>query len=71
MVRLKTRSLLFQILYPDDPLKGNLIKVPFQQSSEAAVNVNLLLNLLRSQVQINFGDYGMGSVASTLAGTYP
>jgi hypothetical protein len=69
MVRLKTRNLHFQVLFPEAELMGKRTKVsPFIRPCPGNVQAGSILALVRSQLQINFGDYGLGLVASTLAG---
>lgn len=74
MVRLKTRYLLFELLYPDElPDVGKeseaLVELALRQPSHPSVDARKLLKLLKDSVQMNFGDLGLGSVASTIAST--
>jgi len=64
MVRLKSRWLLFEILYPSESST-----IPFSAPSQN-VTPKLLLDTLRQQIAYNFGDQGSGLVASSLAIRY-
>lgn len=64
MVRLKSRWLLFEILYPSESSN-----VTFSAASQN-VTSKLLLDTLRQQIAYNFGDQGSGLVASSLAIRY-
>src|SRR5579859_1023489 len=66
MVRLKSRWLLFEILYPSEPSTSLL---PFTAPSQT-VTAKLLNDLLRQQIAYNFGDHGSGLVASSLSIKY-
>jgi ribonuclease P/MRP protein subunit POP5 len=66
MVRLKSRWLLFEILYPSEPSTS---LIPFTAPSQT-VTAKLLNDLLRQQIAYNFGDHGSGLVASSLSIKY-
>lgn len=71
MVRLKTRYLLFEILYPEgiDSLSedyGSAIRKP----SPSNIDAKALSRLLRDTIELNFGDFGTGSIASTISIKY-
>ncbi|GAV53682.1 hypothetical protein ZYGR_0AK01840 [Zygosaccharomyces rouxii] len=76
MVRLKTRYILFEVLYPYDTLQDK------QSSGSRALNTDILLRHhrvspshinaktisqeVRRSLQTNFGDYGLGKAGSLL-----
>ncbi|CCC70588.1 hypothetical protein NCAS_0F01040 [Naumovozyma castellii] len=69
MVRLKSRYVLFEILYP--PVTGTQyskteIYVSNHTQSPHQITSKTLLQEIRRSLQINFGDYGAGKVASLL-----
>lgn len=74
MVRIKQRYLLVQILYPSSAIKTPKSEVPQSILSYAPTPTHItssaLLNLLRSQVSLLFGDYGSGVLASSLSIKY-
>lgn len=74
MVRLKSRYILFEVLYPlvSDSSEAATytskkdILVQHHKVSPIAVNPKTLLQELRRVIQINFGDYGLGKASSLL-----
>ncbi|CAN6621383.1 ribonuclease P/MRP protein subunit Pop5p [Trichomonascus vanleenenianus] len=73
MVRLKTRYLLFQILYPNEidnnaKFSENIVKIKRPSSPE--LDGRRVLKLIKQSIEYHFGDYGMGVVASTIAVKY-
>lgn len=76
MVRLKTRYLLFEILYPDELDERDLCgskaqnKVNLRQPTENKVDGRFMTRLIRDAVLEQFGEYGAGVVASTIAVKY-
>lgn len=73
MVRLKTRYLLIEILYPDELLDSDLeskaqVERSLRSSTLPNVDSRKLLKLLKQSVEVNFGDLGLGYIASTIAG---
>lgn len=76
MVRLKTRYLLFEILYPDELEHGSLNgsitqnKVTLRSPTEKKVDGRYMTRLIRQAVLESFGEYGAGVVASTIAVKY-
>jgi ribonuclease P/MRP protein subunit POP5 len=76
MVRLKTRYLLFEILYPDslpvDLRSSSLVEngINLRQVSDKKLDGRTMNRLLRQTIEMNFGEYGIGLVANTIAGEY-
>lgn len=75
MVRLKTRYLLFEIIYPDSLNSNNLndklqTHVDLRQPSDSSVDARKLSKLFRDSVQEFYGDYGSGVLSSTIAVKY-
>lgn len=74
MVRIKNRYLLVHILSPDlDPLRpprDNHEVVPavveFHQPSPDTLDPRLFAQMIREQVSLMYGDYGLGLVTSSL-----
>ncbi|CUS20799.1 LAQU0S01e14906g1_1 [Lachancea quebecensis] len=76
MVRLKSRYVLFEVLYPEaeafesennvDVLSKRDILLRHHQVTPARVTVKTILQELRRVIQFNFGDYGSGKVNSLL-----
>ena len=81
MVRIKHRYLLLNILFPapeyahikaaksDDTVSNNDF-LRFHAPSPPHLTAQLLLRLIRDSIQLNFGDYGSGIVASSLKCVY-
>ena len=76
MVRLKHRYLLVNILYPD-PKTANVrlvakdgeptpYNMQFRQPSSDAMNIKIMLRVIRDGVTELFGDYGSGKIAGSL-----
>jgi ribonuclease P/MRP protein subunit POP5 len=76
MVRLKSRYLLFEIIYPDgldaikEPLPKTKSSISIRPSTELSVDARKLTTLLKDAIELNFGDYGLGAVSGTLAVKY-
>jgi ribonuclease P/MRP protein subunit POP5 len=75
MVRLKTRYLLFEILYPDELPDIGLdskekVDLALRNPNNSGLDARKLSRLLKESIELNFGDFGLGSVASTVAGKY-
>lgn len=79
MVRLKTRYFLFEILYPDNPEIGldfsatdeaAMARLLRQMPSKSPIDGRTITKALKDAILQNFGDYGMGCVASSLAVKY-
>lgn len=73
MVRLKTRYLLFEVLYPNELQLEDLsdkekTAVALRQPSK--VDAKAITKLLRYSIEKYFGEYGLGVVASTIAVKY-
>ena len=74
MVRLKSRYILFEILYPTTGEKfesvpntqKKTILMNHHRISPNTINAKIILQELRKQLQINFGDYGAGKATSLL-----
>ncbi|CDO95316.1 unnamed protein product [Kluyveromyces dobzhanskii CBS 2104] len=74
MVRLKSRYILFEILYPD--VNDEFETVPnvtkkdiltgHHKVSPNSINVKSIMQELRKQLQINFGDFGLGKATALL-----
>ena len=81
MVRIKHRYLLLNILFPslenahiksaksDDAVSNNDF-LRFHAPSPPHLTAQLLLRQIRDSIQLNFGDYGAGIVASSLKCVY-
>ena len=78
MVRIKHRYLLIHILYPDpadlrakNPSKSSGKAVPdlvhFHRPSPNDLTPQLLVRAIRDQIQLLYGDYGLGLVSSSLS----
>ncbi|ODQ63679.1 ribonucleases P/MRP protein subunit POP5, partial [Nadsonia fulvescens var. elongata DSM 6958] len=76
MVRLKTRYLLFDLIYPDtitseyDGIRPELNTVNIHTPSKTSVDIRLLNRVFRDAIRDAYGEYGAGSVASTIAVKY-
>ncbi|ANB15878.1 RNA-binding protein POP5 [Sugiyamaella lignohabitans] len=75
MVRLKTRYLAFEILNPDSldgisPISSSQNAILLRQPVSQNLNVRILNRLIRESIELNFGDYGLGVVASTITVKY-
>lgn len=74
MVRLKSRYILFEVLYPGDiniesdlePRSRKAILLQHHRATDPQVTAKTILQELRRVVQYNFGDYGSGKVNSLL-----
>ncbi|KAH3680808.1 hypothetical protein WICMUC_000159 [Wickerhamomyces mucosus] len=74
MVRLKSRYILFDIIYPPNPnkelsnysLKNSLTTLHAVSNS----NPKEILNLLRKNIELNYGDYGAGLINYSLMVKY-
>ncbi|WBW74706.1 RNase P and RNase MRP subunit Pop5 [Schizosaccharomyces osmophilus] len=66
MVRFKSRYLLFEVLYPQDKQFHEFSTIP----SDNAITSSGLSKLLRNTIAENFGDVGIGKVASSLSVKY-
>jgi ribonuclease P/MRP protein subunit POP5 len=72
MVRLKTRYLLFEILYPDELSDVELeskasVERALRSPTLPNVDARKLLKLFKQSIEVNFGDLGLGYVSSTIA----
>ena len=74
MVRLKSRYILFEVLYPDvddeyetvpDITKKDILTTHHKVSPNTISPRNILQEL-RKQLQVNFGDYGLGKATALL-----
>ena len=80
MVRLKSRYILFEIIYPDglDRLPSRSEKslasfnsnVQLRQPSAKTLDSRKIVKIIREAIQSNFGDYGAGATGSTLMVKY-
>lgn len=71
MVRLKTRYLLFQLIYPTNGThKVEEGSVGMMLDSSPQVSAGLLVAILRSSLQKNFGDYGASMVQTSFSVKY-
>ncbi|SCU84605.1 LANO_0C01860g1_1 [Lachancea nothofagi CBS 11611] len=78
MVRLKSRYILFEVLYPEaDTLDGTLkgrgnkdILLQHHRVSPGQITTKTIIYELRRVLQFNFGDYGAGKVNSLLQVKY-
>ncbi|GCE97529.1 hypothetical protein ZYGM_003173 [Zygosaccharomyces mellis] len=76
MVRLKTRYILFEILYPCDTVEAKQsnelrslntgILLRHHRISPSQISAKTISQELRRSLQINFGDYGLGKAGSLL-----
>ncbi|EPY51145.1 RNase P and RNase MRP subunit [Schizosaccharomyces cryophilus OY26] len=66
MVRFKSRYLLFEVLYPQDKQFHEHSTIP----SDESITSSSLSKLLRNTIAENFGDVGIGKVASSLSVKY-
>ena len=77
MVRLKHRYLLVHILYPEGPdrkkQQDDTTPLPdfvqFHKPTADELTPQLLARILRDQIALLFGDYGVGVTAGNLNGT--
>lgn len=74
MVRLKERYLLVNIIYPPSlATKIAEVNVPSivvqRQPTTEALSAQALLQAIRSEVKVLFGDYGSGCFENHLSGT--
>lgn len=68
MVRLKTRYILFEILYPGNAkLDGSALSL---RNPAAGLSSRTLFREIRSSIQVNFGELGLGQTQSTLSLRY-
>lgn len=73
MVRIKQRYLLLNILYPEHErnVKTTSSSTPiFQKPTANHVNAGLFMTHLKSQINLLFGDYGLGVSLSSLKVVY-
>lgn len=77
MVRLKSRYILFEILYPNEVATGETthitkrdILLKLHRVSPPDISIKSLLQEIRRSLQINFGDYGSGKANSLLQVKY-
>ncbi|QLL34085.1 hypothetical protein HG536_0F04110 [Torulaspora globosa] len=77
MVRLKSRYILFEILYPDEGgIEGTAhitkrdILLRLHRVSPPDISIKSLLQEIRRSLQVNFGDYGSGKANSLLQVKY-
>lgn len=71
MVRLKTRYLLFDILYPESSdYFSEDYSSSIRRPSPSDIDARILTRLLRDTIELNFGDCGTGSIASTISIKY-
>lgn len=85
MVRLKSRYILFELLYPESltlpPKKAPSAKpsaagaadpttIQLRQPSPPTLDARRLVSLIRDTISANFGDYGAGVAGSTLIVKY-
>ncbi|QLG73180.1 hypothetical protein HG535_0E02640 [Zygotorulaspora mrakii] len=77
MVRLKSRYILFEIVYPTgtDSITSSLetgkdIFLRHHQITPPDISSKTLLQEIRKSLQLNFGDYGLGKVSSLLQVKY-
>lgn len=72
MVRIKERYLLVNIIYPPDATKSSAAKVPGfvvqHQPTVERVTPRALLEAIRTQVGLLFGDSGLGALEGNLSG---
>lgn len=67
MVRLKTRYLLFEVLYPEHAGNASYLSV---RAPTKPVDHRAVLDAIRDSVVVNFGDYGVGATQARLAVKY-
>lgn len=74
MVRIKTRYLLVNILYPGLDNKPVDPKIPdvvvFNQPTTDSLSAQQLLRGIKSEVSNLFGDHGTGAIGHTLQGQW-
>ncbi|KAF5133578.1 Ribonuclease P/MRP protein subunit POP5 [Metarhizium anisopliae] len=74
MVRIKERYLLVNIIYPPDATKSSAAKVPSfivqHQPTLERVTPRALLEAIRTQVGLLFGDSGLGALEGNLSVKY-
>lgn len=77
MVRLKSRYILFEILYPGEAGIEELEQITkrdvllrLHRVSPSDISIKTLLQEIRRTLQVNFGDYGSGKVTSLLQVKY-
>ncbi|SMN21495.1 similar to Saccharomyces cerevisiae YAL033W POP5 Subunit of both RNase MRP and nuclear RNase P [Maudiozyma saulgeensis] len=70
MVRLKSRYVLFEVIYPSNKLSSNeSLENPIligHKSSPEIISGKLILQEIRRSLQLHLGDYGYGKVNSLL-----
>ncbi|CAB52882.1 Ribonuclease P/MRP protein subunit POP5 [Schizosaccharomyces pombe] len=66
MVRFKSRYLLFEVLYPEAKEFFDYPTIP----SDSSITTSSLSKIIRTMVAENFGDVGIGKVASSLTVKY-
>ncbi|ODV83505.1 hypothetical protein CANARDRAFT_191358, partial [[Candida] arabinofermentans NRRL YB-2248] len=70
MVRLKTRYILFEILYPERSVTSDSYSsrsktiLALHQPTQSSINARILVSLIRSSLSLNFGDIGAASAVS-------
>ncbi|EDO15101.1 hypothetical protein Kpol_1071p8 [Vanderwaltozyma polyspora DSM 70294] len=80
MVRLKSRYILFEILYPNSDENGKMIEsksslrkdilLRQHRVSPPEISIKTIIQEIRRSLQLNFGDYGSGKVSSLLQSKY-
>ncbi|KAI9705516.1 MAG: hypothetical protein M1836_006271 [Candelina mexicana] len=75
MVRLKSRYLLINILYPASssvPRRGDSVSahIEFHQPTSDALTTQVLIRAIKAEVSLLFGDYGVGVISGSLAVKY-
>ncbi|QLQ81695.1 hypothetical protein HG537_0F04560 [Torulaspora globosa] len=77
MVRLKSRYILFEILYPNEididettQVTKRDILLRLHRVSPPEISIKSLLQEIRRSLQVNFGDYGCGKITSLLQVKY-
>ncbi|ODV96951.1 hypothetical protein PACTADRAFT_39645 [Pachysolen tannophilus NRRL Y-2460] len=75
MVRLKTRYILFEILYPFEASSDKVIAEPetllsLHQPSPSSITNKLLIQAVRQSLADHFGDYGTGTAGTSLVIKY-
>lgn len=76
MVRLKSRYILFEVIYPpnllidSDSLSKRDIVLSHHKASPPEVSAKSIMQEIRRSLQTNFGDYGAGRVGSLLQVKY-
>lgn len=68
MVRLKTRYILFEVIYPSNPdLSSSSISL---RNPDTGLSSRNLFREIRTSILVNFGELGLGQVQSTLSLRY-